>query len=56
MVVLGHDISLKRVSGINRTISSYTFEELQQLDVGKWFSADYEGERMPSLEEVMEFC
>jgi len=56
VVVLGHDISLKRVSGINRAISSYTFEDLQQLDVGKWFSADYEGERIPSLEEVMEFC
>jgi glycerophosphoryl diester phosphodiesterase len=56
MVVLGHDLNLKRVSGINRTISSYTFEELQSLDAGKWFSADYEGERIPSLEETMEFC
>ncbi|WP_349945811.1 glycerophosphodiester phosphodiesterase [Lacrimispora sp. BS-2] len=56
VVVLGHDISLKRVSGINRTISSYTFEELQHLDVGQWFSADFEGERIPSLEETMKFC
>ena len=56
VVVLGHDTSLKRVSGINRPISFYTFEELQKLDVGKWFSSDYEGERIPSLEEVMEYC
>ncbi|MBE7718063.1 glycerophosphodiester phosphodiesterase [Lacrimispora indolis] len=56
VVVLGHDASLKRVSGINRPISFYTFEELQQLDVGKWFSPDYEGEKIPSLEEVMEYC
>ncbi|MDR2022319.1 MAG: glycerophosphodiester phosphodiesterase [Hungatella sp.] len=56
VVVLGHDISLKRVSGINRTISSYTFEELQHLDVGKWFSDDFEGERIPSLEETMKLC
>ncbi|WP_312502375.1 glycerophosphodiester phosphodiesterase [Lacrimispora sp.] len=56
VVVLGHDISLKRVTGINRNVSSYTFEELRHLDVGKWFSADYEGERIPSLEETMEFC
>ena len=55
VVVLGHDASLKRVSGINRPISFYTFEELQKLDVGTWFSADYKGERIPSLEEVMEF-
>ena len=56
VVVLGHDASLKRVSGINRPISFYTFEELQQLDVGNWFSPDYVGERIPSLEEVMEYC
>ena len=56
VVVLGHDASLKRVSGINRPINFYTFEELQQLDVGKWFSPDYEGEKIPSLEEVMEYC
>ncbi|ADL06597.1 glycerophosphodiester phosphodiesterase [Lacrimispora saccharolytica] len=56
VVVLGHDDSLKRVSGINRPISFYTFEELQKIDVGTWFSADFQGERIPSLEETMEFC
>lgn len=56
VVVLGHDATLKRVSGVNRSISSYTFEELMELDVGKWFSGEYEGERIPSLEEVMEYC
>lgn len=56
VVVLGHDTTLKRVSGINHPISFYTFEELQKLDVGTWFSADYKGERIPSLAETMEFC
>ncbi|MEY8354327.1 glycerophosphodiester phosphodiesterase [Lachnospiraceae bacterium 54-53] len=56
VVVLGHDTSLKRVSGIKRPISSYTFEELKELDVGKWFSGEFEGERIPALEEVMEYC
>lgn len=56
VVVLGHDTSLKRVAGVARTISSYTYEDLKNLDVGKWFSAEYEGERIPTLEEVMEYC
>lgn len=34
VVVLGHDASLKRVAGVNRSIASMTFEELEKLDVG----------------------
>ncbi|HIX14597.1 MAG TPA: glycerophosphodiester phosphodiesterase [Candidatus Hungatella pullicola] len=56
VVVLGHDSSLKRVAGVNRSIASYTFEELQQLDVGSWFSPEFEGEKIPTLEQVMEYC
>lgn len=56
VVVLGHDSTLKRVAGVNRTIGSYSFEELQKLDVGSWFSHKYAGEKIPSLEEVMAFC
>lgn len=56
VVVLGHDSTLKRVAGVNRTIGSYTLEDLQTLDVGKWFSKEYEGEKIPTLTEVMEFC
>lgn len=56
MVVLGHDASLRRVAGVNRSISSYTWEELQTVDVGSWFSAQYEAEAVPSLDEVMAVC
>ena len=48
--------NLKRVAGLNRAISSLTFEELRQLDVGSWFSAEFAGEQIPTLEEVMEVC
>lgn len=56
VVVLGHDANLRRVAGVNRAISSYTYKELQELDVGKWFSPEFEGERIPALSDVMEFC
>lgn len=56
IVVLGHDASLKRVAGVNRSIQSLTFEELQRLDVGSWFGAEFAGEPIPTLAEVLEFC
>lgn len=56
VIVLGHDASLKRVAGVNRSIASMTFEELEQLDVGSWFSESYAGTRVPALSEVLELC
>lgn len=56
VIVLGHDASLKRVAGVNRSIASMTFAQLQQLDVGSWFSKSYEGTRIPALSEVLELC
>ena len=56
VIVLGHDASLKRVAGVNRSIASMTFAPLEQLDVGSWFSKSYEGTRIPALSEVLELC
>lgn len=56
VIVLGHDASLKRVAGVNRSIASMTFDELEQLDVGAWFSSVYAGTRVPALSEVLELC
>lgn len=56
VIVLCHDASLKRVAGVNRSIASMTFEELQKLDVGSWFSKEYAGTRIPALSEVLELC
>ena len=56
IVVLGHDYTLNRVAGVNRSISSYDYEDLVKLDVGSWFSDEYKEERIPTLKEVMEYC
>lgn len=56
IVVLGNDANLRRVAGVNRTIRSLTFEELQKLDVGSWFLPEFGGERIPTLGSVLEFC
>ncbi len=56
VVGLCHDLNLERVAGVNRSFGSMTWEELEQLDVGSHFSAEYAGERIPSLEQVLELC
>ncbi len=56
VIVLGHDATLKRVAGVNRTIASLTWAELEGLEVGSWFSPEFAGERIPRLEDVLELC
>lgn len=56
VMVLGHDATLKRVAGVNRPIASLTWEDLQELEVGSWFSPEFAGEPIPMLEEALDFC
>ena len=55
-LVLCHDTSLKRVAGIKKNVSDLTYSQLMELDVGSWFSPGFKGEKIPSLEEVMEYA
>ncbi len=56
VAVVCHDENLRRIAGVNRNIKDMTFQELLNVDAGSWFSGEYEGERIPSLEEVMEYA
>lgn len=55
-VVLFHDSSLKRIAGVNKKIGDFTYEELLSFDVGSWFSKDYKGVRIPTLDQVMDYA
>ena len=55
-LVLCHDRNLKRVAGTDRRVEDLTLEELLKLDVGSSFSAEYAGEKIPLLSEVMEYA
>ena len=55
-VVLCHDINLKRVAGVNRRLGDLTLEEAQGLDVGSYFSEEFAGEGIPTLEEALALC
>lgn len=55
-VVLMHDASTERTTDQALTVTECTYEELLTLDAGAWFSEEYAGTEIPSLEEVMEIC
>ena len=52
-VVILHDDSLKRTTGVDGKVSDFTYEELAGLDAGAWFDASFAGEKIPTLEEAL---
>ncbi|MDO5351013.1 MAG: glycerophosphodiester phosphodiesterase [Lachnospiraceae bacterium] len=55
VIVLCHDLNLGRLAGVNRNVKDMTLEELQALDVGSSYSAEFAGEPIPTLQEVLEY-
>lgn len=51
--VLFHDAMLSRTTNGVGPLRRRTLEQLKALDAGRWFSADFAGERIPSLEEAL---
>jgi glycerophosphoryl diester phosphodiesterase len=55
-IVLLHDRDLKRVAGDSRRLDELSYDEVRQLDVGRWFDPAFSGERVPTLAEVISLC
>jgi glycerophosphoryl diester phosphodiesterase len=53
-VVVFHDERLKRTAGVRGKVGAKTLEQLKKLDVGQWLKKAYKGERILTLEEVLE--
>lgn len=51
--VLFHDADLSRTSDGVGAVSRYTLSQLQKLDAGRWFGAEFAGERIPSMAEAI---
>ena len=56
IVVLFHDLTLKRINKSNLAIKDMTFEETQKVDNGSYFSEKFAGEKIPTLEEVLKLA
>lgn len=55
-IVVMHDGSVLRTTGVNKNISDMTYDEIQKLDAGAKFSREYAGTRVPLFSEVLEAC
>lgn len=53
VIVVSHDASLERVTGVDLMIREHTYEELKQVEMGDWMPGDYEHVVIPTLEEVL---
>ncbi len=53
-LIVIHDETLERTTNGSGRISGHTLLELKELDAGSWFSKDFIGEPLPTLDEVLE--
>jgi glycerophosphoryl diester phosphodiesterase len=51
--VIHHDDRLSRTAGVDAAVWDLDLAELRTLDVGRWFAPAFEGERIPTLEELV---
>ncbi len=52
--VVIHDSTVDRTTGSHGQVKDLSFQQLRSLDAGGFFSEKYQGEKIPSLEEVFE--
>jgi len=55
-LVLIHDATLDRTTDGTGAVAERSWADLAGLDAGRWFSADFAGERIPRLTEAIAFC
>lgn len=52
-IILMHDDDLDRTTDGKGPVDETTLGEIRKLDAGRWFSPDYAGEKVPTLDEAM---
>ncbi len=53
-VIVIHDSDLRRVGGVDRLVRDSPFAELEKLDAGSYFSSEFKGEKIPTLEQFID--
>ncbi len=51
-VIIHHDQTLNRTTNGSGPVTRQPLAALRELDAGAWFSAEYRGEKIPTLDEV----
>ena len=53
-IVVFHDSTLERTTDGRGLVEDITLAEIRELDAGSWFHPDFEGEKVPTLKEVLD--
>ncbi|KGR79859.1 glycerophosphodiester phosphodiesterase [Ureibacillus manganicus] len=51
--VVIHDLTVDRTTNGYGSLNTYTLDKLKSLDAGSWFSKEFAGETIPTLDEVL---
>jgi glycerophosphoryl diester phosphodiesterase len=52
--VICHDFSVDKTTDHQGKVSDFTLSELKQMDAGSWFGPAFAGERIPTLDELVD--
>ncbi|HPZ07042.1 MAG TPA: glycerophosphodiester phosphodiesterase family protein [Candidatus Eremiobacteraeota bacterium] len=55
-LVIIHDDTLDRTTNGHGKVGDFTLKELKELDAGSWFGPEFKGEKIPTLEEVLQWA
>lgn len=50
-----HDAEVDRTTNGHGPVHGFTLAELRQFDAGLWFDRQFSGQRIPTLEEILDF-
>ena len=51
-----HDETVNRTTNGKGAVHDMTLAEIRRLDAGSWFGSEFAGERLPPLDEILEFA
>jgi glycerophosphoryl diester phosphodiesterase len=51
-----HDDTVNRTTNGKGAVHDMTLADLRRLDAGSWFGSEFAGERIPTLDEVLDFA
>lgn len=54
-LIIIHDSNFKRTTGVDKNVWEVNYDEVKTYDAGSYFSSNFAGEKIPTLEEVMKY-
>ena len=55
-IIVLHDDNLKRTTGLDKNVWEVTYDEIKDLDNGSFFSKEFAGTKIPTLDEVIKLA